>query len=569
MSNNYDISIVTPFHNVDMEVFKAGIESMKMQTYGFDNIQWIVVVHNSESEYKKAVHEMLDSYENVIVKELDNDRRTPSSPRNYGISLATGNYIGFLDGDDSFTYDCIETVLEVIQRNKAQVVSFRREFELENDNDVPVTEIVLWDQIEKEIVIDKNNWDDVKMFSGVCGMVTSRVYDRKFLEENKLKFDESVLFGEDFLFNMEVYGRLERVVYLPQFIGYHYYINRGSLVQSGEKSPETLIAYAKGYTKIFDAGLKYGFYMNAIISRLCVVLSRFLVQSKSITIEQRKEIRDILEPYISKTTEITPSKVYPVKVVKELYEIPRKVILNPEEWVKSNEGGLLVSNQEDIDAFNDKMTQTLSHILEKNQNTDMGKHYKFWDIMTVNDYRNHVPLSDYSDLEPLIKLTTRIGESDIFTAEEIDSYVTKENEAGKIDGKMRVFPITRRMVRGNARSFSRLIENRRCVILPDKPKGGIVRYNDAVYANTLERAILQELYSNRPGIVRPDVTSPQDLFFNDVNYDTRYLHLLFALRDADVAEESSNYIKAQILQQASATLLATANQTPSIALNLL
>ena len=44
---------------------------------------------------------------------------------------------------------------------------------------------------------------------------------------------------------------------------------------------------------------------------------------------------------------------------------------------------------------------------------------------------------------------------------------------------------------------------------------------------------------------------------------------LSTLRDADVAEESSNYIKAQILQQASATLSATAHQTPSIALNLL
>ena len=44
---------------------------------------------------------------------------------------------------------------------------------------------------------------------------------------------------------------------------------------------------------------------------------------------------------------------------------------------------------------------------------------------------------------------------------------------------------------------------------------------------------------------------------------------LSTLRDADVAEESSNYIKAQILQQASATLLATANQMPSIALNLI
>lgn len=44
---------------------------------------------------------------------------------------------------------------------------------------------------------------------------------------------------------------------------------------------------------------------------------------------------------------------------------------------------------------------------------------------------------------------------------------------------------------------------------------------------------------------------------------------LSTIRDADVANESSSYIKAQILQQASATLLATANQAPSIALNLI
>ena len=41
------------------------------------------------------------------------------------------------------------------------------------------------------------------------------------------------------------------------------------------------------------------------------------------------------------------------------------------------------------------------------------------------------------------------------------------------------------------------------------------------------------------------------------------------IRDADVAVESSNYIKYQILQQSTATLLSTANQQPQIALNLL
>ena len=44
---------------------------------------------------------------------------------------------------------------------------------------------------------------------------------------------------------------------------------------------------------------------------------------------------------------------------------------------------------------------------------------------------------------------------------------------------------------------------------------------------------------------------------------------LSTLRDTDFASESSKYIQSQILQQASATLLATANQSPSIALNLI
>ena len=41
------------------------------------------------------------------------------------------------------------------------------------------------------------------------------------------------------------------------------------------------------------------------------------------------------------------------------------------------------------------------------------------------------------------------------------------------------------------------------------------------------------------------------------------------IRDADIAEVSSTYIQQQILQQASATLMSTANQSPAIALQLI
>ena len=41
------------------------------------------------------------------------------------------------------------------------------------------------------------------------------------------------------------------------------------------------------------------------------------------------------------------------------------------------------------------------------------------------------------------------------------------------------------------------------------------------------------------------------------------------LRDADIAKASSDYIKYEILRQACVTLLAAANQSPSIALQLI
>ena len=53
---------------------------------------------------------------------------------------------------------------------------------------------------------------------------------------------------------------------------------------------------------------------------------------------------------------------------------------------------------------------------------------------------------------------------------------------------------------------------------------------------------------------------------------TQYENLVSSrstIRDADIAEVSAEYIQKQILQQASATLMATANQSPSIALQLI
>ena len=101
--NKYAISVITPFHNVDLEMFKTACDSVMSQTIGFENIQWVIVLHNCEEHYLTEIPEMFQAYDNVLTPVLNNDARTPSSPRNHGITFATAPYIAFLDGDDSFT----------------------------------------------------------------------------------------------------------------------------------------------------------------------------------------------------------------------------------------------------------------------------------------------------------------------------------------------------------------------------------------------------------------------------------------------------------------------------------
>ncbi|SFC86692.1 GH3 family domain-containing protein [Butyrivibrio sp. YAB3001] len=528
----YEVSVITPFHNVDIDVFKRGIESVKAQTIGFEKIEWIIVVHNSDKKYHDAIHEMLDEYSNVRIEPLDNNIHTPSSPRNRGLELATAPYISFLDGDDQFTPQCLKKVLYHIKRTASQIAWFRREYELETPDSIPITEIVLWDQTREEIIVDKDHWDDEKMFSGICGMVTSRIYSREFLKSNGIKFDETVPFAEDYLFNLECYGHAEKICYLPQLIGYHYFINGGSLVQSKGKSGDTLVAYARGYKKVFETGFSYGFYMNAIVLGLCCVLARFLISSDEITLEQRIEIKELLEPFLSVMTPLKVSKIYSEKAVKERFDFPRDVILNPEKYTKNIGWDSLVNIDIRTDDILSPYQMVLRSILMSNQDTDMGKRFGFSDIITLSGYQARVPVSNYDFYEPLIKLQTNIGESGIFTSSKITDYLIMTNSL-----EMRkLYPCTREHIEPLCKAAIKRLEGHITIPLfvsiPRKEK-----FNDNAYSNSCMGEVLKGLFEyNRMNAnsLSSIFTSPFEILFPNNVKKIYYSRVLFALRERDV-----------------------------------
>ena len=63
--NARPITIVTPCREVDLPLVSKLLRSLERQTFGFERVEWILVVHNSGSEYLIRVEELVASYPNI------------------------------------------------------------------------------------------------------------------------------------------------------------------------------------------------------------------------------------------------------------------------------------------------------------------------------------------------------------------------------------------------------------------------------------------------------------------------------------------------------------------------
>lgn len=523
MKKEYKITIVTPYHNVERKLFQNCCKSVQEQSYGFQKIQWIVVIHNSEAKYASIVHELLDFYENVTIKTLNNEARTPSSPRNYGLRFVKGEYLLFLDADDMLSEDCIERVLFHAEKSHAEVLSFRRAFELEKEGLRPIVDSTLWNQTQEEIIIDREHWEDEKMFEFSSLMMGAKLFSYPFLQEHQLMFDETIPFAEDHFFVMNCFFHAKKICYLPQLIGYKYVINSTSLVQNMDKPGTVLVAYAKGFKKIYDTVLGHGIYADPIISDLNMLLSIYLMHSTNVSMEERGRIKEILGSYVTLPARLAPNKLRSESQAAAMYELPREVILHPENF----ENGYFMKSMQ---SGQDKLLK----ILQDNTQTDYGERYHFNNIQTIEGYQYRVPLSSYKDYKSLIQLQTQVGETGIFVNEPIAGYWL----SGRTDGENRMLPVTKAQQEQFCQMFFELLGERKTFLLAESLPIG-KRFNDDTYLNTLTGATLSAFYmkvQNSFLDLSDYLTSPVELFFPKAAMDTSYYRILFALADDTVEQ---------------------------------
>jgi glycosyltransferase involved in cell wall biosynthesis len=116
------ISVIIPTYNNANYILEA-IETIIKQTYCKHEI--IVIDDGSTDNTKEVLNELI---ENRVIRYYYQENKGPGAARNLGINRAKGEYITFLDADDSLTLDSLEKKYKLIRTDSELRIVFSNYF---------------------------------------------------------------------------------------------------------------------------------------------------------------------------------------------------------------------------------------------------------------------------------------------------------------------------------------------------------------------------------------------------------------------------------------------------------
>ena len=121
------ISVIVPVYNIG-QYLESSIKSLINQTYR--NIE-IILVDDGSVDNSPAICDLYAEKDNRI-KVIHQKNKGVSAARNAGMRVATGDYIGFCDGDDVPDVDMFEFLMNIAVKDNADISICEVRFEFED-----------------------------------------------------------------------------------------------------------------------------------------------------------------------------------------------------------------------------------------------------------------------------------------------------------------------------------------------------------------------------------------------------------------------------------------------------
>ncbi len=218
------ISIIVPIYNVDAYLPKC-LDSLINQTY---QDMEIICVNDGSTDSSLEILQQYQAKDNRI-RVISQKNQGLSGARNTGISLATGEWMMFVDSDDWLDVDCCERLMEIIDSNMdVCFFSYTREF-----GDKVAPKLIFGNEI-----INYQAKDVDALYARLIGLrneelaypekldslstAWGKLYKTSIIKEHQIEFVSTKEIGtEDLLFNVYYFRWINRAIYIPDTF-YHY-----------------------------------------------------------------------------------------------------------------------------------------------------------------------------------------------------------------------------------------------------------------------------------------------------------------------------------------------------------
>lgn len=201
-----EISVIMPVYNKEKYI-EASVRSVLDQP--FADIELIIVNDGSTDRSLEIANNLAKSDPRVRVIDVPNGG--VSSARNIGLESAVGRWVQFLDADDILEPDYLESALQVIKEENADILFSG--FTMVDPHQTPILEIHIPERGTQNQCELCDYFVRYQYATGFFGYISNKLFSKKLLDASNARFPVGTKLAEDLAFYARLYPFVDRAYF--------------------------------------------------------------------------------------------------------------------------------------------------------------------------------------------------------------------------------------------------------------------------------------------------------------------------------------------------------------------
>ena len=210
------LSIIMPVYNVSATVERS-LESIAIQ--GLEDYELIVVDDSSKDNSAEIIKSFVASHNMPLTLICQEKNSGVAAARNRGLAAANGDYICFVDADDSLESGALDLALETAERTDADIVGWDWNLCLEKSS-----------RYMAQRTYDSQAEALTNLMSGVMRWnLWLFLYRRQMICDNGIRFLDGQNMGEDMQFSLKAFSSARKVTQVQKALYTYNAVNDSSV----------------------------------------------------------------------------------------------------------------------------------------------------------------------------------------------------------------------------------------------------------------------------------------------------------------------------------------------------